>query len=57
MEDGDGIDVVQKFDTKSGEWSEMASMLIPRSGSAACVLNNAIYVLGEEIHKTDLPSV
>ena len=46
LEDGDGIDVVQKYDTKTGEWTELATMLIPRSGSAACVLNGHIYVIG-----------
>ena len=46
LEDGDGIELVQKFDTKTGSWSEVAGMLIPRSGSAACVLNGFIYVVG-----------
>ena len=46
LEDGDGIDLVQKFDSKTNEWTEAASMLIPRSGSAACVLHGFVYVIG-----------
>ena len=46
LEDGDGIELVQKYDTKTGNWTEVAGMLIPRSGSAACVLNGYIYVVG-----------
>lgn len=46
LEDGDGIDLVQKYDSKTNEWTETASMLIPRSGSAACVLDKYIYVIG-----------
>ena len=46
LEDGDGIDLVQKYDSKTNEWTEVASMLIPRSGSAACVLDGHIYVIG-----------
>merc|ERR1711971_363083 len=34
------------FDNKTGNWTEVAGMLIPRSGSAACVLNGYIYVVG-----------
>ena len=45
MEDGDGIDLVQRYDSKTNEWTEVASMLIPRSGSAACVLGGYIYVI------------
>ena len=47
LEDGDGIELVQKYDCKSGEWTEVAGMLIPRSGSAACLLGGYIYVIGE----------
>ena len=46
LEDGDGIELVQKYDNKTGRWTEVAGMLIPRSGSAACVLNGYIYVVG-----------
>lgn len=46
LEDGDGIELVQRLDNKTGSWVEMASMLIPRSGSAACVLGDFIYVVG-----------
>lgn len=46
LEDGDGIELVQKFDSKTGEWTEVAGMLIPRSGSAACLLGRYIYVIG-----------
>ena len=46
LEDGDGIDLVQKYDSKTNEWTEAASMLIPRSGSAACVLDGHLYVIG-----------
>ena len=31
LEDGDGIELVQRYDSKSGEWTEVAGMLIPRS--------------------------
>ena len=47
LEDGDGIDLVQRYDSKTNEWTEVASMLIPRSGSAACVLGGYIYVIGK----------
>lgn len=46
LEDGDGIELVQRYDWVTGCWQEMSSMLIPRSGSAACVLGNYIYVVG-----------
>ena len=46
LEEGDGIDLVQCFNPRSNQWTELASMLIARSGSAACVLNNHIYVIG-----------
>ena len=46
LEDGDGIELVQRYDSKSGEWTEVAGMLIPRSGSAACLLGGYIYVIG-----------
>lgn len=47
LEDGDGIDLVQKYNSKTNEWTEAASMLIPRSGSAACVLDGYLYVIGK----------
>ena len=47
LEEGDGIDLVQCYNPRLGEWTELASMLIARSGSAACVLNGYIYVLGK----------
>ena len=47
LEEGDGIDLVQCYNPRTSEWMELASMLIARSGSAACVLNGYIYVLGE----------
>ncbi len=47
LEDGDGIELVQKFDTRTTEWTEVAGMLIPRSGSAACFLGGYIYVIGK----------
>ena len=46
LEDGDGIELVQKYDPRSNTWCELNSMLIPRSGSAACVLNGKIYIIG-----------
>ncbi|XP_035231775.1 kelch-like protein 3 [Stegodyphus dumicola] len=46
MEDGDGIDLVQRYCPLTDVWSDMASMLIARSGSRACVVNNLIYVIG-----------
>ena len=47
LEDGDGIDLVQCFDPRNNTWEELSPMLIARSGSAACVLNGSIYVIGE----------
>jgi N-acetylneuraminic acid mutarotase len=47
LEDGDGIELVQRYDPRRDAWTEVSPMLIPRSGSAACVLNNFIYVLGK----------
>ncbi|XP_063244711.1 uncharacterized protein LOC134545858 isoform X3 [Bacillus rossius redtenbacheri] len=46
LEDGDGIELVQRYDPRTSTWTELAPMLIPRSGSAACVLNGYIYVIG-----------
>ncbi|GFQ65929.1 kelch-like protein 24 [Trichonephila clavata] len=46
LEDGDGIDLVQRFCPLTNVWSDMAHMLIARSGSRACVVNNLIYVIG-----------
>ncbi len=47
LEDGDGIDLVQRYNPRTNEWVEMSRMLIARSGSAACVLNGHIYVVGQ----------
>lgn len=46
LEDGDGIDLVNRYNPKTDSWTKLASMLIPRSGSAACVLEGYIYVIG-----------
>ena len=46
MEDGDGIDLVQCFNPRTNVWTELASMRIARSGSAACILDGSIYVIG-----------
>jgi len=46
LEDGDGIELVQRYDPRVNTWTELAPMLIPRSGSAACVLDGHIYVVG-----------
>ena len=46
LEDGDGIDLVQQYNPRTNQWIEMSHMLIARSGSAACVLNGFIYVVG-----------
>lgn len=47
LEDGDGIDAVQCYNPKTDSWTKHAPMLIPRSGSVACVLNRCIYVVGK----------
>jgi hypothetical protein len=47
LEDGDGIELVQRYDPRLNTWTELAPMLIPRSGSSACVLDGYIYVVGE----------
>ena len=52
LEDGDGIELVQKFDVKTGQWTETTGMLIPRSGSAACYLNGYIYVIGASLRNS-----
>lgn len=46
MEDGDGIELVQRYDPRNDTWAELAPMLIPRSGAAICVLDSCIYVVG-----------
>jgi N-acetylneuraminic acid mutarotase len=46
LEDGDGVDTVSRFDTAVGAWRDVAAMQIPRSGSAICVLNGSLYVMG-----------
>ena len=53
LEDGDGIELVQKLDidNKTGNWTGVAGMLIPRSGSAACALNGFIYASTENNNK------
>lgn len=47
LEDGDGTDLAQVYNPKSGAWTELAPMQIARSGSAACTLKGKIYVIGE----------
>lgn len=51
LEDGDGIELVQRYDPKKDSWLVLSPMLIARSGSAACVLNNLIYVIGIDYFK------
>ena len=46
LEDGDGIDLVQSFNPHTNQWTELSPMIIERSGSAACVLNGYIYIIG-----------
>ena len=46
LEDGDGINLVQCFNPRLNQWTELQPMLIARSGSAACVLNGCIYIIG-----------
>lgn len=47
LEDGDGIELVQRYDPRNDTWAELSPMLIPRSGAAICVLDGCIYVVGE----------
>lgn len=47
LEDGDGTDLAQVYNPKSGAWTELAPMQIARSGSAACTLKGKIYVIGK----------
>lgn len=49
LEDGDGIDLVECFDPRNNQWKELSPMLIARSGSAACILNGYIYVIGKSL--------
>jgi hypothetical protein len=41
------MELVQRYDPWNNTWTELAPMLIPRSGSAACVLDGYIYVVGK----------
>ncbi len=52
LEDGDGIDLVQCYNPRTNQWVELSKMLIARSGSAACVLNGHIYVIGNNALST-----
>ena len=46
LEDGDGIDLVQCYNPRTDMWIDRPTMQIPRSGSASCVLDGLIYVIG-----------
>ncbi len=46
LEEGDGTDFVQRYDPRTDTWTELTPMLIARSGSACCILNGFIYVIG-----------
>ena len=46
LEDGDGINTVQRYDPRMDTWTELAPMLIARSGAACCVLDGYIYIIG-----------
>lgn len=47
LEEGDAVDLVMRFDPRTFEWSnDIAPMRIARSGSAAVVFRNKIYVCG-----------
>lgn len=46
LEDGDGIDLVQRYEPRKDKWTELSPTLIPRSGAAICVLGNCIYIVG-----------
>ena len=48
LEDGDGIELVQCYNPRSDVWTEKSPMLIPRSGSGACVLDGTIYIIGKQ---------
>lgn len=54
LEDGDGTDLAQVYNPKSGAWTELAPMQIARSGSAACTLKGKIYVIGDYSMHTKL---
>jgi N-acetylneuraminic acid mutarotase len=47
LENGDVTNMVQRYDPRLDTWTQLAPMLIPRSGSSACVLDGYIYVVGE----------
>ena len=47
LEDGDGIDLVQCFNPRTDMWIDRPNMQIPRSGSASCILEGMIYVIGK----------
>ena len=46
LEDGDGIDLVQCYNPRTDMWIDRPNMQIARSGSASCVLDGLIYVIG-----------
>lgn len=48
LEDGDGIDLVQCYNPRTDMWIDRPNMQIPRSGSAACILEGLIYVIGRK---------
>lgn len=52
LEDGDGTDLAQVYNPKTCVWTELASMQIARSGSAACTLKGKLYVIGVYIGGT-----
>lgn len=46
-EEGDGTeDSVQCYDPRTDSWKEITPMLMPRSGAAACVFDEKLYVIG-----------
>jgi hypothetical protein len=47
LEDGDGIELVQRYDPRNDTWTNMTPMKIPRSGAAICSLDSYIYVCGK----------
>lgn len=49
LEDGDGINCVQRYDPRTDTWTELPPMLIARSGAACCVLDGYIYIIGSQV--------
>lgn len=49
LDEGDGVNCVQRYDPRTDTWTELPPMMIARSGAACCVLDGYIYIIGESL--------